>query len=82
MYGGGGEDSLYADIKDDKLIDWFGNFNAFNVPGPGFGSPTIIRSPNPHMRQFLADLGAGDGATDPEGELQIVSPGSPANSGK
>ncbi len=68
-------------MADDRLIDWFGNFNQFIVPGPGFGSPTIIRSPNPHMRDFLTQLALGDGATDPEAEAAIVSPPSPENSG-
>ncbi|MDQ3440267.1 MAG: hypothetical protein M3478_07945 [Planctomycetota bacterium] len=80
-YGGDGQDRLVADVKDDKLVDWFGNFNQFIVPGPGFGSPTIIRSPNPHMRDFLTQLALGDGATDPEAEAAIVSPPSPENSG-
>jgi Ca2+-binding RTX toxin-like protein len=81
IYGGDGQDSLFADNKDDFLIDWFGNFNSFNVPGPGFGSPTIIRSPDPLMQQFLLNLGAADGATNPQLELVVVTPPSPANSG-
>src|SRR5205814_1931459 len=60
IYGGDGQDQLTADVQDDRLIDWFGNFNAFIVPGPGFGAPTIIRSPNPQMRDFLLNLGTGD----------------------
>ena len=79
IYGGDGQDRLTADVKDDRLIDWFGNFNLFVVPGPGFGAPTIIRSPNPQMQQFLLNLGAGDGATDSEGELDVVTPPSPDN---
>ena len=54
---------------------------SFIVPGPGFGAPTIIRSPNPAMRQFLLDLGAADGATNPELELDVVTPPSPSNAG-
>ena len=82
IYGGDGQDQLTADNKDDRLIDWFGNFNLFVVPGPGYGAPTIIRSPNPQMQQFLLNLGAGDGATDAEGELVVVTPPSPSNSGQ
>ena len=28
----------------------------FVVPGPGYGEPTIIRSPNPAMRDYLSQL--------------------------
>ena len=81
IYGGDGQDTLIADNKNDYLIDWFGNFNSFNVPGPGFGSPTIIRSPDPNMQNFLLALGGADGATDANGELAVVTPPSPSNSG-
>jgi Ca2+-binding RTX toxin-like protein len=81
IYGGDGKDSLVADGSSDRLIDWFGNFNVFLVPGPGFGAPIIIRSPAPQMQQFLLDLAAADGSTDPNGEIQVVTPPSPSNSG-
>jgi Ca2+-binding RTX toxin-like protein len=80
-YGGDGQDTLTADVADDRLIDWFGNFNQFNVPGPGFGAQTIIRTPNPQMQNFLTLLGTGDGATNSNGELQVVVPPSPSNAG-
>ena len=81
IYGGDGKDTLHADGSTDRLFDWFGNFNVFLVPGPGFGSPTIVRSPNPADRQFILDLAAGDGATDLLGETAIVEPASPSNAG-
>jgi hypothetical protein len=33
------------------------------------------------MQQFLLDLAAADGSTDPNGEIQVVTPPSPSNSG-
>ncbi len=84
IYGGTGDDRLIADSREDRLIDWFGNFNDFVVPGPSFGAPTIVRSPNPQTQQFLLALAAADGSADPNGELQVVVPGSvdqQANSG-
>jgi Ca2+-binding RTX toxin-like protein len=84
-YGGDGDDRLIADVPDDRLIDWFGNFNDFVVPGPGYGAPTIVRSPSPWVRDFLLDLAVADGALDPNGEIVVVIPGSPdqqGNSGK
>lgn len=81
LYGGDGEDSLRADEGGDRLVDWFGNFNSFYVPGPGFGAPVIIRSPSPAVQQFLFDLAAADGSWDADLELQIVEPPSPANAG-
>jgi Ca2+-binding RTX toxin-like protein len=84
-YGGAGDDRLIADSPDDRLIDWFGNFNDFVVPGPSYGGPTIVRSPSPWVRQFLLDLALADGALDPNGEIAVVVPGSPDqqdNSGK
>jgi Ca2+-binding RTX toxin-like protein len=82
IYGGDGQDTLTADIAADKLVDWFGNFNLFIVPGPGFGAPTIIRSSDPSTQQFLLDLATGDGAIDADGEIQVVQPPSPSNAGK
>jgi Ca2+-binding RTX toxin-like protein len=84
-YGGDGSDRLVADSSGDRLIDWFGNFNEFVVPGPGFGAPVIVRSPAPWVHDFLFVLAADDGSTDAEAELGYVSPGGglqQANSGK
>jgi Ca2+-binding RTX toxin-like protein len=81
IYGGDGDDSLYADVEGDRLMDWFGNFNNFYVPGASYGAKIILRSPAPPTRDFLAALAAADGATDVEGELVIVTPPSPGNTG-
>jgi len=84
-YGGDGEDRLIADSSGDRLIDWFGNFNEFVAPGPGFGAPVIMRAPAPWAQNFLLALAADDGAMDAEGELGLVKPGGSAqqsNSGK
>jgi hypothetical protein len=77
-YGGDGEDRLIADSSGDRLIDWFGNFNEFVVPGPGFGAPVIVRAPAPWAMSFLLALAADDGAMDAEGELGLVKPGGSA----
>jgi Ca2+-binding RTX toxin-like protein len=81
VYGGDGQDTLVADQTGDRLIDWLGNFNTFVVPFKSFGEPVIIRSPAPQMQQFLLDLAASDGATDPFTEISLVTLPSPANSG-
>jgi Ca2+-binding RTX toxin-like protein len=75
-YGGDGDDRLVADQSGDKLIDWFGNFNDFVVPGPGYGSPTIVRSPSPWVQNFLLNLARDDGAMNPNAEIRVVVPGS------
>jgi Ca2+-binding RTX toxin-like protein len=75
-YGGDGDDRLVADQSGDIIIDWFGNFNDFIVPGPGYGSPTIVRSPSPWVQDFLLKLAGADGATNPNAEIRIVIPGS------
>ena len=75
-YGGDGDDRLVADQSGDRLIDWFGNFNDFVVPGPGYGSPTIVRSPSPWVQDFVLRLAFDDGASDPNAEIRVVIPGS------
>jgi hypothetical protein len=75
-YGGDGDDRLIADQSGDRLIDWFGNFNDFVVPGPGYGSPTIVRSPSQWVQDFVLNLARDDGATDPNAEIRVVIPGS------
>jgi hypothetical protein len=84
-YGGDGDDRLVADVKADRLIDWFGNFNDFVVPGPGYGAPTIVRSPSPWVQDFLLNLARADGAANPNSQIVVVVPGGDlqqSNSGK
>ena len=84
-YGGDGDDRLVADTKADWLIDWLGNFNDFEVPGPGYGAPTIVRSPSPWVQDFLLNLARADGAANPNSQIMVVVPGSDlqqSNSGK
>ena len=84
-YGGDGDDKLYADSKNDRLVDWFGNFNDFFVPGPGYGAPTIVRSPSPWVQDFLLNLARADGAANPNSQIMVVVPGGDlqqSNSGK
>ena len=56
----------------DRLIDWYGNSNIFITSGTSNGGPTIIRSDNVQMREFLRELAAADGATDPDGEIALA----------
>ena len=74
LYGGEGDDRLIADRAEDRLIDWTGNANEFVVPGHGKGAPTIVRSPNRWVPEFLIELARADGAVDPEGELAFAHP--------
>ena len=72
-------------MKADRLIDWFGNFNDFVVPGPGYGAPTIVRSPSPWVQDFLLNLARADGAANPNSQIVVVVPGGDlqrSNSGK
>ncbi|WP_413172043.1 DUF4347 domain-containing protein [Anabaena azotica] len=80
-FGGGGLDVLIANTGGDRLFDWIGEFNSYLVPFSPFGEPTVYRSPSPHIKQFLLDLGKESGAdqtrTEPNGELGLVSQGDP-----
>ena len=57
-FGGDGNDSLVADLASDRLIDWLGNQNRFDVPTPAYGAKTIVRAPGPCVREFLVTLRA------------------------
>jgi hypothetical protein len=61
-YGGAGKDVLIADQSSDRLIDWVGNFNTYIVPFAPWGMPTVSRTPQPALPQFLYNLSASDGA--------------------
>ncbi|CAA9429647.1 MAG: Alkaline phosphatase [uncultured Phycisphaerae bacterium] len=71
-FGGSGDDRLVADVAADQLIDWTGPRNTFVTPTKG--SPTVIRSPAPQVRQWLLDLAASDGAADPMLEIGVLAP--------
>ncbi|MBD2516808.1 DUF4347 domain-containing protein [Nostoc sp. FACHB-973] len=76
-FGGGGLDVLIANTGGDRLFDWRGEFNSYVVPFSAFGNPTVVRSPSPHIQQFLLDLGKESGAdrtlSEPNGELGLVT---------
>jgi len=82
-FGGGGLDVLIANTGADRMFDWGGEFNSYFVPFSPFGQPTIYRSPgnNPHIENFLLDLGAASGADqtliEPDGELGLVTSADP-----
>lgn len=61
-FGGGGRDTLIGNTAADRLIDWSGEFNSFVVPFPSNGGPTIVRSHNPSIVEFLIRLSWSDGA--------------------
>ena len=69
-YGGAGRDVLMANIDadhgtnagGDRLIDWAGEFNSYLVPFAPFGPPTVSRSLQPQLFEYLYDLSASDGA--------------------
>jgi Ca2+-binding RTX toxin-like protein len=61
-YGGAGKDVLIADNTADRLIDWVGNFNTYIVSSTQWGMPTVSRTVQPQLPQFLYNLSASDGA--------------------
>src|SRR5262249_42245827 len=67
-YGGAGVDVLIANTSGDRLIDWAGEFNSYVVPFSPNGNPTISRSLQPALMDFLYGLSASDGA-DPTRSL-------------
>jgi Ca2+-binding RTX toxin-like protein len=80
-YGGDGLDVLIANTGGDRLFDWGGEFNSYVVPFSPFGNPTVVRSPNPQIQQFLLDLGRTSGAdqalTEPNGEVGLFRQSDP-----
>jgi hypothetical protein len=86
-YGGGGQDIFFAGTGGDRLIDWVGNHNSNYVPFSQFGMPTVSRTLQPYLPEFLYALSKSDGADqtfiaryggaasrngEPFGELGIV----------
>ena len=78
-FGGNGRDVLIANTGNDRLYDWQGEYNSYFVPFNPFGDPIVNRFSNPHVRQFLTDLGAASGAdqslSEPNGELGLSQSG-------
>ena len=61
-YGGAGRDVLIANTGGDRLIDWIGEFNSYLVPFAPFGMPTVSRTNQPQLPEFLYALSLSDGA--------------------
>jgi hypothetical protein len=61
-FGGAGKDVLIADNAANRLIDWVGNFNTYIVPFAPWGMPTVSRTLQPQLPQFLYTLSKSDGA--------------------
>ncbi|MDA8073267.1 MAG: hypothetical protein M0Z82_17130, partial [Actinomycetota bacterium] len=61
-YGGAGQDIFFAGTAGDRLIDWVGNHNTYYVPFSNFGMPTVSRTLQPSLPQFLYALSKSDGA--------------------
>src|SRR5262249_28749309 len=76
-----GLDVLLANTGYDRMYDWGGEFNSFLVPFGRFGAPTVNRSPNPQIMQFLHDLSMASGAdpalAEPNGEMGIFTHSDP-----
>jgi Ca2+-binding RTX toxin-like protein len=60
--GGSGRDVMIANAGVDRLVDPVGEFNSFLVPFSAFGAPTIIRSMQPQIFEFMHYLALSDGA--------------------
>jgi Ca2+-binding RTX toxin-like protein len=86
-FGGAGRDVLLANVVNDRLVDWVGEFNTYVVPFSTSGQATITRGLQTQLAEFLYALSAGDGADptraadtgadptrngEPEGELGLV----------
>jgi Ca2+-binding RTX toxin-like protein len=63
-FGGAGKDVLIADNAANRLIDWVGNFNTYIVPFAPWGMPTVSRTVQPQLPQFLYALSQSDGADE------------------
>ena len=61
-FGGAGRDVLIANTGGDRLIDWTGEYNSYLVPFSPFGNPTVSRTLQPALMDFLYALSASDGA--------------------
>ena len=78
-YGGGGQDIMFAGTGGDRLIDWVGKHNSYYVPFSPYGMPTVSRTLQPFLQDFLYALSASDGA-DPSSALRYG--GDPTRNGE
>lgn len=60
-YGGVGRDVLVGNTNGDRLLDWVGEFNSFQVPYAQFGAVSVNRSPQPAERDFLYAFSKSEG---------------------
>ncbi len=88
LFGGAGRDILIGNNSGDRLVDWVGQFNAFEGPKSILNGNGIIRSPAPEIFEFLYDISESDGADqtrhldggdvarngEPYGELGLITP--------
>ena len=61
-YGGAGRDVLIGNTGGDRLIDWVGEFNSYLVPFAPFGMPTVSRTLQPQLPEYLYALSKSLGA--------------------
>jgi hypothetical protein len=78
-FGGGGQDILFAGTAGDRMIDWVGNHNSYFVPFGPFGMPTVSRTLQPQLPNFLYALSQSDGADQTLGPRYS---GDPARNGE
>jgi hypothetical protein len=81
-YGGGGRDLLIGNTGADRLNDWVGEFNTFQVPFAPFGDATVQRQVLPQVPEFFYALSKSDGAdqtrvTDTSGSGSAIRNGEP-----
>jgi Ca2+-binding RTX toxin-like protein len=75
LYGGDGQDAMQGDeggtgpVDGDRLIDWYGVYNAYYVCPSAYGGSMVLRYPAPDTFAFLEQLAAADGA------YQVGDPG-------
>src|SRR4029077_17670332 len=77
--GAAGQDIYFAGTGGDRLIDWVGNHNSFYVPFSPFGMPTVSRTLQPALQDFLYALSKSDGADQ---LLGVRYGGDPARNGE
>jgi Bacterial Ig-like domain/RTX calcium-binding nonapeptide repeat (4 copies) len=78
-YGGAGQDIMFAGTAGDRLIDWVGNHNTYYVPFSPFGMPTVSRTLQPQLQDYLYALSKSDGSDQ---LLGVRYGGDPARNGE